>query len=154
MDYSELCVDSDAETQHECPRCKEPRYTSQFEFKDNEGNRSKICNKCRDKSKEVKNEKKELETKKCSRCYKIKNCNEFTSPRKVCNTCLDDKKEYRRCKREGIERVKEEKEPPKRDRTIMYNCPLCQCLVKLYKKAQHEKTKTHQRNIQQQSQET
>ena len=98
---------------------------------------------------EVKNEKQKLEIKKCSRCYKIKNCNEFTSPRKVCNTCLDDKKEYRRCKREGIERVKEEREPSKRDKTTMYNCPLCQCSVKLYKKAQHEKTKTHQRNIQQ-----
>jgi len=41
---------------------------------------------------EVKNEKKELETPKCSRCYKTKNCNEFTSPHKLCNTCLDDQK--------------------------------------------------------------
>ena len=94
-----------------------------------------------------------METQKCSRCNKNKSCNEFTPPNKLCNSCINDKREYRRCKREGIERIKEEKEPSKRDRTTMYSCPLCKCSVKFYKKAQHEKTQTHQNNLKQQSQE-
>ena len=99
---------------------------------------------------EVKNEKSNLEKQTCSRCQKTKDCNEFTVPNKLCNTCINDKREYRRCKKEGIERVKEKKEPVKRDTITMYNCPLCKYSVKLYKKAQHEKSQTHQNNLKKQ----
>ena len=34
----------------------------------------------------------EIEMKRCSRCRKTKNENEFTEPRKLCNKCIDDKK--------------------------------------------------------------
>ena len=66
---------------------------------------------------------------------------------------FDDKREYRRCKREGIEKVREKKEPKEpaiRDTTTMYDCPLCKYSVKLYKKSQHEKSQIHQRNLEQQ----
>ena len=64
MDVIGLSVDSDAENSniHECPRCKEDRYTSQFDFKNRDGDASpearvlrdryKICNQCRINSKE------------------------------------------------------------------------------------------------------
>lgn len=95
----------------------------------------------------------EILNRRCSRCGKCKGIDEFKDDNKLCNTCIDDKREYRRCKREGIERVrekKETKEPAKRDTTTMYNCPLCKYSVKLYKKSQHEKSQTHQRNLEQQ----
>ena len=65
MDSIGLSVDSDAENSniHECPRCKEDRYTSQFDFKNRDGDRYKICNQCRINSKEGR-KRKEKEKKK------------------------------------------------------------------------------------------
>ena len=86
-----------------------------------------------------------IEYKTCSRCNKSKHIDEFTEPKKLCDSCLEDKKEYRRCKKEGIEKVKAVREPSNY-KTLMYDCPLCNCSVKWYRKAQHLKTKTHKRN--------
>ena len=85
------------------------------------------------------------DTKRCSRCNKIKNIDEFTEPKKLCDSCLEDKKEYRRCKKEGVEKVKAVKEPSN-FKMLMYDCPLCNCSVKLYRKAQHMKSKKHKQN--------
>ena len=63
MDVIGLSVDSDAENIHECPRCKEDRYTSQFDFKNRDGDRYKICNQCRINSKEGRKKKGKEKTK-------------------------------------------------------------------------------------------
>ena len=86
-----------------------------------------------------------IEYKTCSRCNKSKNVTEFTEPKKLCNSCLEDKREYRRCKKEGVEKMKAVREPLNY-KTLMYDCPLCNCSVKWYRKAQHMNTKTHIKN--------
>ena len=86
-----------------------------------------------------------IEYKTCSRCNKSKNIDEFTEPKKLCNSCLEDKREYRRCKKEGVEKMRAVREPSNY-KTLMYDCPVCNCSVKWYKKAQHMNTKTHIKN--------
>ena len=83
----------------------------------------------------------------CSRCKKSKEVDEFTEPRKLCNTCIEDKKEYYRCKRDGVERVREVKEPTTPYKMKMYDSPLCRYSVKLHKKSQHGKSKGLQEKL-------
>ena len=90
----------------------------------------------------------------CSRCNKSKEVDNFTEPRKLCNTSIEDKKEYYKCKRDGVERVKEVKEPTTPYKMRMYDCPLCKYSVKLYKKSQHEKSMGHQQEMKKQNETT
>ena len=61
---------------------------------------------------EIKNEKQELETQKFSRCYKIKKCNEFTSPHKYVIPVLMIK-EIEDVKKKGLNELKKRKNLPK-----------------------------------------
>ena len=85
--------------------------------------------------------------KKCSRCKKVKSVDEFTEPRKLCNTCIEDKKEYHKCKRDGIERVKEVKEPTVKFNLRNYCCEICKYEVRLCKKNQHEQGDYHKDRV-------
>ena len=85
----------------------------------------------------------ETSDKQCSRCKKIKPLHNFIEPRKLCNQCIEDKKEYHRCKQEGIERVKEVKEPKVKFVLRNYYCSICEYDVRLCKKTQHEQTDYH-----------
>ena len=80
----------------------------------------------------------------CSRCNKSKNLDEFTELRKLCNECIEDKREYHRCKRAGIERVKEVKEPTIKYKLRNYYCEVCEYELRLCKKKGHEQTLYHQ----------
>ena len=77
---------------------------------------------------------------KCSRCKKVKNIDEFTEPNKLCNTCIADKKEYHQHKKNGTERVKE---PKLKLEQKMHFCEVCNYEIKLRKKNQHEGTNYH-----------
>ena len=79
----------------------------------------------------------------CSRCNKKKTVDEFTEPRKLCNTCIEDKRDYNKCKREGIEREKEVKEPTIQYRLRNYHCEICNYELRLCKKNQHVQTEYH-----------
>ena len=78
--------------------------------------------------------------KQCSRCKKMKQTDEFSGTHKLCDWCIEAKKEYQRCKREGIEKVKELK-----TKFEMKNhwCEICNYEIRLCKKAQHEKSLYH-----------
>ena len=96
------------------------------------------------------------ECKQCSKCKKSKTLDNYRPDRKLCIQCLEEKARYRENHREELrEKAKEyyqenkdkKKEYDKEFRKLAIECPYCLKTIKLKDKSNHEKTKSHERNI-------
>ena len=101
-----------------------------------------------------------METNKvCTRCKKEKTLSEFNNTNKQCKSCIDIRHAYyynnldkhKQWYREKYERHKEQMLEVRREyKKIEIECPICNCIIKKYKKAEHERTKKHIRNLEKQ----
>ena len=98
-------------------------------------------------------------TKVCSRCKNLKTLSEFNNTNKQCNSCIDIRHAYyynnlakhKQWDRERYEGHKERMLEVRRDyKKIEIECPTCDCMIKKYKKAEHERTKKPIRNLENQ----
>ena len=95
----------------------------------------------------------------CSRCKKEKDISEFKNTNKQCNNCIGirrayyynnlekhkpwDREKYERKKEDILEKCREYKK-------IEIECTVCSCMIKKYRNVEHERTKKHVRNLQNQ----
>ena len=97
------------------------------------------------------------ERKYCSKCQCNQKLERFEEGYKTCNTCREKAKRYQQKHKEDIRQQKREYRAnnPEKVRELgrnhrnkikdeMITCPVCKYEVKKYKKAQHEKSQTHQ----------
>ena len=102
----------------------------------------------------------EIDKKKCGKCQGMKEIELFEKGYRTCNTCRENSKRYQERHREQISiQKKEYREQNKeaiqeknrkqflKNKDEIISCPVCNCDIKKYKKSQHEKSQTHQRNI-------
>ena len=99
----------------------------------------------------------EVETiKECPKCKKDRSINEFKDGNKRCNICLAKGKEYYSSNKEKhhqwyLERYERDKEHmlevSREYKKIKIECAVCNCIIKKYKKAEHERTKKHINNL-------
>ena len=100
------------------------------------------------------------ERKYCSKCQGHPKVEKFEEGYKTCNTCRAKEKRYQERNKEKIaerkkaytEKHKEHIKEREHQRFLdnkdeIITCPICKYDIKKYKKSQHEKSQTHQRNL-------
>ena len=122
-----------------CYKCK----------KEKESDKHKCCSKCREylkayfyRNRERMNEQRKLnheKNKEQDRAY----WQEYKQNNR--DKISERKKHYRESNKEKLKEARQEYMKK------IYHCPLCNYDIKLYKKAQHEKSQTHQNNLKQKS---
>ena len=122
-----------------CCKCK----------REKESDEHKCCSKCREyfreyhyKNRDKKNEQRKLNHQKNIEHDKAMWQEYYQNNR---DKISERKKHYRENNKEKLKEAQQEYMKK------IYHCPLCDYDIKLYKKAQHEKSQTHQNNLKQTS---